>query len=76
MTVLKQIIWYVETFQGYLSFWAGAVPSCLGCSAQGQGFYTIEINDIDVTWLPAETLHLMLTTEDTEKREKIAGANS
>lgn len=76
MTVFKQMIWYTETFQGYLLFCAGTLPSYLGCSAYGQIFYTAGINESDVAWLPVETLHLVLTTGDMEKREKIAGANS
>jgi len=33
MTVFKEMIWYTETFQGYLLFCAGTLPSYLGCSA-------------------------------------------
>lgn len=76
MTVFERMIWYDETFQGYWLFCAGTLPSYLGSNASGQIFYTAEINGSDVAWLPAEALHLMLTTEDMEKREKIAGGNS
>lgn len=74
MTVYEQVIWCTETFQGYLPFCAGTLPflSWLLC-IRTDFFYTAEIN---ASWLPVETLHLMLTTGHTEKWAKIAGANS
>lgn len=70
------MIWYTETFQGYVLFCAGILPSYPGCTAKGQIFYTVEINESDVPWLPTERLHVMLTTGGMEKRKKIADANS